>query len=154
MLWASVCPIASQTPSYRGAWKAFGGCMGEGEGKEPLSGFQTVFRRTWVGGSLEVLQGPALGDQEKGDAKGGGVLLPTLSCLQTPHSLASHFNQRSSVSMFCIFLNKSAVQTAFEIPFSRRGSGTPLPATTVQPAAGELTQPETSPSHVPPSDDV
>lgn len=29
--------------------------MGEGEGKEPLSGFQTVFRGTWVGGSLEVL---------------------------------------------------------------------------------------------------
>lgn len=50
--------------------------MGEGEGKEPLSGFQTVFRRTWVGGSLEVLQGPALGDQEKGDAKGGVSFSP------------------------------------------------------------------------------
>ena len=44
--------------------------MSEGEGKEPLSGFQTVFRGIWVGGSLEARQGPALGDQEKGDAKG------------------------------------------------------------------------------------
>lgn len=63
--------------------------MGKGEGKEPLSGFQTVFRGTWVGGSLEVLQDPALWDQEKGDAKGGGC--PSPHPLLPPDSSLTRF---------------------------------------------------------------
>ena len=77
-------------------------------------------------GSLDILQGPARGDGEKGDAGvGGGGAMVLVPPLQPPGSLSSssHFNQRSLVSMSCLSSYKSAAQTVIETPLSRRGWG-------------------------------